>query len=69
MSIYRHMLRGSAFMLVMRWCMRLIGAVSMVILARLLSPSDFGLIAMAMVAVNLVQAGVTCRHRRPEGIL
>jgi O-antigen/teichoic acid export membrane protein len=53
-SIYRHMLRGSAFMLVMRWCMRLLGAISMVILARLLAPEDFGLVAMAMVAVNLV---------------
>ncbi len=38
----------------MRWGIRLIGLVSTVILARLLVPEDFGVVAMAMVFVGLV---------------
>jgi len=38
----------------MRWTDRLIGLFSTLILARLLAPEDFGLVAMAMVAVGLV---------------
>jgi len=42
-------------MLAMRWGMRLIGIVSTAILARLLVPEDFGIIAMAMIVVGLVE--------------
>ncbi len=38
----------------MRWSDRLIGLISMMILARLLTPADFGIIAMATVVVGLV---------------
>ena len=38
----------------MRWSDRLIGLISMVILARLLTPADFGIIAMASVVVGLI---------------
>lgn len=38
-----------------RWATRLIGLVSMVILARLLAPEDYGLIAMAMLAYGLLE--------------
>jgi O-antigen/teichoic acid export membrane protein len=47
-------LRGSVLTLVMRWLSRLVGLVSTVILVRLLSPEDFGLVAMAMIVVGLV---------------
>lgn len=51
----RHMASGSAWMIAMRWSMRGIGVVSTVILARLLAPQDFGIIAMAMLMVGLIE--------------
>lgn len=45
-------MRGAFLTVGMRWTDRLLGLVSMVILARLLVPEDFGLVAMAMVAVG-----------------
>ncbi len=50
-----HLLRGSMWMIAVRWAMRLIGLVSTMILARLLAPSDFGLIAMVMIAYGLLE--------------
>lgn len=38
----------------MRWCDRLLGLISMVILARLLVPADFGIIVMASLIVGLI---------------
>jgi len=38
----------------MRWAMRLIGLVSVAILARLLVPADFGVVAMALVIAGLL---------------
>ena len=54
----RELARGSAWMIGMRWAIRGVGLVSTIILARLLAPDDFGVVAMAMVAVAF-------RHRRP----
>jgi lipopolysaccharide exporter len=51
----RHMLRGSAWMIGLRWSMRLSGIASTMILARLLSPGDFGIIAIAMLVVGLLE--------------
>ena len=48
-------LSGSIWMLAMRWSIRLIGLVTTIILARLLDPVDFGIIAMAMIVVGLLQ--------------
>lgn len=45
---------GAIFSVGMRWTDRLIGLVSTLVLARLLAPDDFGLVAMAMVVVGLV---------------
>jgi lipopolysaccharide exporter len=44
---------GTAVVVAMRWTDRLIGLVSTLILARLLTPEDFGIIAMASLAVAL----------------
>jgi O-antigen/teichoic acid export membrane protein len=50
------MLRGSAWMIALRWSLRLVGIVSTFILAHLLTPDDFGVVAMAMLFVGLVEA-------------
>lgn len=42
-------------MIAARWAMRLIGLVSTMILARLLAPDDFGLIALALLAYGLLE--------------
>ena len=49
------LLRGSLWMLAARWSMRMIGLVSTLILARLLAPEDFGLVAMVMLAYGLLE--------------
>jgi lipopolysaccharide exporter len=49
------MAKGSAWMIAQRWGIRLTGLVSTVVLARLLQPSDFGIVAMAMVFVGLLE--------------
>jgi lipopolysaccharide exporter len=47
---------GSAWMVAMRWAIRGVGLLSTIILARLLTPDDFGVVAMAMVAVAILQS-------------
>lgn len=66
------MLHGSAWMIALRWAVRLIGLVSTVILARLLTPADFGVVAIAMIVVGLFemlsltgQALAIIRHENP----
>jgi polysaccharide transporter, PST family len=44
---------GTLVTVAMRWCDRLVGVISTIILARLLLPEDFGIIAMASVAIAL----------------
>lgn len=50
-----HMRTGSFWMIALRWALRLTGLVSTVILARLLAPSDFGIVAMAMIVVGTLE--------------
>jgi len=56
-------------MIAARWGMRLIGLASTIILARLLTPDDFGIIALAMIVVGLLDAvayaGVDLALMRP----
>ncbi|HEY2008379.1 MAG TPA: lipopolysaccharide biosynthesis protein [Rhizomicrobium sp.] len=54
-SLGQHMLHGSFWMILLRWAIRLTGLVSTVILARLLVPADFGIVAMAMFVVGLLE--------------
>jgi O-antigen/teichoic acid export membrane protein len=42
-------------MILLRWAIRLTGLVSTIMLARLLMPSDFGIVAMAMFVVGLLE--------------
>jgi O-antigen/teichoic acid export membrane protein len=46
---------GALWMIAMRWMMRLIGLVSTVILARLLTPADFGIVALALIVVGFLE--------------
>lgn len=46
--------RGAITVVAMRWTDRLIGIVSTLILARLLMPADFGIVAMASLVVALI---------------
>lgn len=48
--------RGAILTVSMRWTDRLIGFVSTLILARLIAPDDFGIIAMASLVIGLVDA-------------
>lgn len=45
--IYQGLFRGAAWTVAMRWVLRFIGLINIIILARLLTPFDIGLIAMA----------------------
>jgi O-antigen/teichoic acid export membrane protein len=54
-AILGDMARGSAVMILMRWSIRLIGVVSTMILARLLTPQDFGVVAIATVFVGFIE--------------
>lgn len=54
-SFARHILSGSLWMVAWRWGGRLTGLASTLILARVLTPTDFGIIAMAMVIVGFVE--------------
>ena len=49
------MMRGAVWSVGMRWTVRAIGLVSTVILARLLTPEDYGIVAMAMLVVGLIE--------------
>ena len=54
-DIGRKLLHGSTWMVGMRLGIRGIGMVSTIILARLLSPTDFGIVAMAMLVIGFVE--------------
>ena len=54
-SVHRHMLGGSAWAIALRWSARLTGLVSTIILARLLSPSDYGVVAIATLIVGTIE--------------
>ncbi|MEI8396893.1 MAG: lipopolysaccharide biosynthesis protein [Rhodospirillaceae bacterium] len=49
------MATGSAWMVAMRWSIRGIGLLATITLVRLLTPADFGMVAMAMLVVGLIE--------------
>ena len=53
-AIGHRMARGAAWMVLMRLVIRGTGLINMMIMARLLVPEDFGLIAMAMIFVGAI---------------
>jgi lipopolysaccharide exporter len=54
-SLARHMVRGSAWTVGVRWAARALGLVSTLFLARLLTPKDFGIVTIAMIVVGTVE--------------
>lgn len=54
MSRSNKVFKGAILTVAMRWSDRTIGLVSTIVLARLLVPEDFGVVAMAMLVVGLV---------------
>lgn len=50
-----NLVSGSTWMVAMRFGVRLIGVASTVVLARLLTPADFGLVAMAMLVISFLE--------------
>ncbi|OUS23903.1 hypothetical protein A9Q98_14315 [Thalassotalea sp. 42_200_T64] len=53
-SLSDEVIRGTKFYVAMRWCIRGLGFISSAILARLLVPEDFGLVATVLVIFGLV---------------
>jgi len=55
MSPLREMFSGTLWVVAARWDIRGIGLVSTVVLARLLTPHDFGVVALAMLVVGMIE--------------
>ena len=53
-SVGHHIARGAAWMVAMRWLMRIIGLANTVVTARILKPDDYGVMAMSAVVVELL---------------
>lgn len=54
-SLTSKVLAGAGWAVSMRWAIKLLGLVSSAILARILMPEDYGLVAIAMIALGLTQ--------------
>jgi O-antigen/teichoic acid export membrane protein len=48
-------IRGAAWGMAMRWGIKLLGLISTIILARIISPEDYGIVAMAMLFVGIAE--------------
>jgi lipopolysaccharide exporter len=54
-SISTHMAKGAIWMVMMRWSLKAIGLINTVIIARLLTPDDFGIVAMAFIVIGFLE--------------
>jgi len=54
-NVNRSLVNSSVWMVALRWTLRGIGVINTFILARLLTPEDFGLVAMATLMIGLVE--------------
>jgi len=50
-----HIARGSAWAMVSRWGMRFLGLVNTIVIARILTPSDFGVVTIAMIIAGAIE--------------
>src|SRR5512135_3629299 len=50
-----HIARGSAWAMAARWTNRLLGLINTIVLARLLTPVDFGVVAIAMLISGAIE--------------
>ena len=72
-TIGAKLVKGSAWMVALRWSIRFVGLINTYILVRLLNPSDFGVVAMAMIVVGMIetlaesgQKFVIIKHANPQ---
>ncbi len=56
MTLRSKVVRGSAWVVAFRWVARLLGLINVAVIARILSPTDFGLVAMAMLVLSFIEA-------------
>lgn len=54
-SAQRHLVRGASWIFVLRWGLRLNGLVTTIIVARLLTPADYGVVAIAALIVGIIE--------------
>lgn len=52
----RNLILGAAWAVAMRWSIKGLGLVSTMVLARILMPSDYGVVAMSMLVVGLIES-------------
>lgn len=50
------LIKGALWSLATRWGIRILGFINTVVMARLITPSDYGIVAMAFLVVGLIQA-------------
>ena len=55
-NLTRRVAIGAAWLVAGRWIIRLIGLISVLLLARLLTPEDFGIVALASLVVAVLDA-------------
>lgn len=71
-SVLRNMLRGAGWGLLMRWSMRFIGIFNLMIIARMLTPKEIGVVALATLLSGLLtqfyQIGIPMLLIRKQGI-
>lgn len=74
-NLTRTVTRGAFWMLGMRWSMRFLGLISTAILARILTPEDFGVVAVSAAFIGLLDAFSTIgseaaiiRHPNPKRV-
>jgi len=53
-SLSQEVAHGTKWYVAMRWCIKSLGFISSAVLARLLIPEDFGLVAMVLVVLGLI---------------
>src|SRR5437660_670267 len=68
----RTLMRGTTWQIGLRWSIRLLGLASTIILARLLTPADYGVVAIATVILGSIEifseiglARAVIRHPNP----
>ncbi len=72
LSAKRHVISGSSWIFASRWSVRLTGVASTIILARLLTPADYGVVAIATLILGTIevlgdagQGNAIIRHANP----
>ncbi len=55
-SLKRRVIAGAAWMVAVKWSSRLLGLASTMVLARLLTPEDFGIVAIAVGLIGIIDA-------------